>query len=95
MVDLLPTDRKQCEDEDDDSALPTDWLEHTAEAHPSLNRSFCPGMWKCLMMGDLMIQYGSFYTNATRQFSNAHGQQSWDHQLETKKKGQGSPSDEH
>ena len=33
-VDLLPVDRKQHADEDNDSICPTDWLEHTAEAHP-------------------------------------------------------------
>ncbi len=38
------------------------------------------------MMGDLMTQYGSFYTGATRQFSNIHGQKDRDHQLETKEK---------
>ena len=28
-VNLLPYDRKRCEDDDNDSVLPTDWLEHT------------------------------------------------------------------
>ena len=59
MVDLLPVDRKWHADEDDDSICPTDWLERTSEAHPALDRSFGPGRWKCLMMGDLMTQYGA------------------------------------
>ena len=62
-------------------------LERTTEAHPSLDRSFGPGTWKRLMMGDLMTQYGSFYTGTSREFSNIHGQKDWTHQLETKKKG--------
>ena len=36
LVDLLPANRKRRED-DNDSVLPMDWLEHTAEAHPSLD----------------------------------------------------------
>ena len=59
MVDLLPANRKRRKDEDNDSVLPTDWLECTVEAHPSLDQSFGPGTWKCLMMGDLMTQYGA------------------------------------
>jgi len=54
MVDLLPTDRKRREDEDDASDVPTDWVEHTEATHHSLSRSFGPGTWKCVMMGDLM-----------------------------------------
>jgi hypothetical protein len=72
-VDLLPVDRKWHADEDDDSVHPTDWLERTAEAHPTLDRSFGPGTWKRLMIGDLMTQYGCFYTRVTREFSNIHG----------------------
>ena len=86
MVDLLPADRKWHEDEDDDSVLPRDWLECTSETHPSLDWRFGPGMWKCLMMGDLIAQYGSFYTDANRQFSNIHGQSDWDHWLENEEK---------
>jgi hypothetical protein len=66
--------------------LPTDWLERTMEAHPCLDWSFGPGTWKHLMMGDLMTHYGSFYTGATRQFSNINGQKDWDHQQETEEK---------
>jgi hypothetical protein len=72
-VDLLPVDRKWHADEDNDSVRPTDWLERTAEAHPTLDRSFGPGTWKRLMIGDLMTQYGCFYTGVTREFSNIHG----------------------
>ena len=86
MFDLLSADRKRCKDADDDSVLPTDWLERITEAHPSPDRSFGPGTWKRLMMGDLMTQYGRFYTGATRKFGNIHGQKDWDHQLETEKK---------
>ena len=86
MVDLLPANRKRCEDENDGSVRPTDWLEHTAEAHPALDQSYGPGTWKRLMMGDRVTQYGSFYTGPTREFSNIHGQKNWDHQLETKEK---------
>ena len=86
MVNLLPIDRKWHEDEDNDSVLPIDWLDCTSEAHPILDQSFGPGTWKHLMMGDLMTQYGSFYTRATMESSNIHGQKDWDHQLETKKK---------
>ena len=56
MVYLLPVDRKQCAEEEDDSVHPTNWLERTAEAHPALDQSFGPGTWKRLMMGDLMTQ---------------------------------------
>jgi len=56
------------------------------KTHPSLNRSVGPGMWKRLVMGNLMTQYGCFYTRATREFSNIHGPKEWNHQLETKKK---------
>ena len=86
MVNLLPANRKQRKDEDDDSVLPMDWLERTAEAHPSLDWSFGPGTWKRLMMGDLMTQYGCFYTRATREFNNIHGGKQWEHHLETKEK---------
>ena len=54
MVDLLPVDRARCEEDDYNSVLPSDWLECTGELHPSLDRSFGPGTWKSLSMGDLM-----------------------------------------
>jgi hypothetical protein len=37
-------------------------------------------------MGDLMTQYGSFYTNAERQFGNWRFQTTLAHELETDKK---------
>ena len=77
-VDLLPVNRKH-PDEDDDSVHPTDWLE-------CLYRSFGPGTWKRLRIGDLMTQYGCFYTGATREFSNIHGGKEWEHHMETKEK---------
>jgi hypothetical protein len=80
-ANLLPADRKQHADEDDDSVLPTDWLECTAEAHPSLDWSFGPGIWKRLMIGDLMTQYDCFYTGATREFSDVHNQKHCEHIL--------------
>ena len=86
-VNLLPEDRKHHEDADDDSVLPTDWLERTAELHHAgLDHCFGRGTWKRLIMGDLLYQYSSFYTNAERQFGNWHGQIAWDHKLETDKK---------
>jgi hypothetical protein len=86
-VDLTPEDRKRSEDADDDSVLPTDWLERMAELHHAgLDHCFGPGTWKCLMMGDLLTQYSSFYTNAERQFGNWHIEMNCAHKLVTDKK---------
>ena len=68
MVNLLPADRKRCEQDDDVSVLPTDWLKHTADASLALDCSFSPGTWKRVMMVDIMTQYGCFYTGCTRHF---------------------------
>jgi hypothetical protein len=38
------------------------------------------------MIGDLMTQYGCFYTGATGEFSNIHGGKEWEHHLETEEK---------
>jgi methyltransferase-like protein len=38
------------------------------------------------MMGDLMAQYGCFYTGATREFSNVYNQKHCEHDLETEEK---------
>ena len=46
MVDLLPTDRARREKDDDDSVLPSDWLECTGEIHPSFDLSFGPDLEK-------------------------------------------------
>jgi hypothetical protein len=86
-VDLTPEDRKRREDADDDSVLPTDWLERTAELHHAgLDHCFGPGTWKRLMMGDLLTQYSSFYTNAERQFGNWRIETNCAHKLATDKK---------
>ena len=85
-IDLTLKDRKRREDADDDSVLPTDWLEHTAELHPSLDPTFGPRTWRCLAMGDLMTQYGSFYTNPDRQFGNWCAHTSIAYNQETDKK---------
>jgi hypothetical protein len=85
MVNLLPANRKRPEENDNDPILPTDWLECTGEIHPSLDLTYCPGTWKHLCMGDLMTQYGSFYTNADRQFGNWHAETTFPHDAETKK----------
>jgi hypothetical protein len=39
MVDLLPKDRKSHEENDDDSVIPTDWLEQMGELYPWLDSS--------------------------------------------------------
>ena len=67
-VDLLPADRQCCEQDDDNSVLPSDWLECTGELHPALDRSFGPGTWKSLCMGDHKTQYGCFYNGITQHF---------------------------
>ena len=85
MVDLLPTDRKCNEEEEDDSVLLSDWLECTGKIHPSLDLSFCKGTWKSLFMGDLKTQYRNFYMGCTRHFQMVCGQHSHDHDLETRK----------
>jgi hypothetical protein len=64
-VDLLPDDRQCREQEDDNSVLPSDWLEHTGELHPVLDCSFGPGAWKSLYLGEDKTQYGCFYTGVT------------------------------
>jgi hypothetical protein len=51
-VDLLFANRHRREQEEDNSFLPTDWLECTGELHPMLDHSFDPGTWKSLAMGD-------------------------------------------
>jgi hypothetical protein len=43
MVNLFPEDRKHREDTDDDSVMPTDWLEHRGELHPVHDISFDSG----------------------------------------------------
>jgi hypothetical protein len=86
MIDLTPEDRKSCEDANDDSVLPTDWLERTAELHPSLDRTFGPKTWRRLAMGDIMTQYGSFYNNAESQFGNWRFQTTLAHERETDEK---------
>ena len=53
-IDLLPDDRKHREQDDDDSVLPTDWLQRTGEISFALDKSFGKGTWKRLMIGDLM-----------------------------------------
>jgi len=86
-VDLLPEDRKRREDADDDSILPSDWLERTAELHHTgLDQCHGIGTWRRLMMGDLMSQYSSFYTNAERQFGNFRAQMNANFMRETDSK---------
>jgi len=85
MIDLLPDDRKRHEQEDDDSVLPTDWLEHTGEASLALDHNFGKGTWKRLMMGNLMTMYGCFYTGCTRHFQMVRVQEHHKHNLETQK----------
>jgi hypothetical protein len=63
-VDLLPTDRARREEDDNNSILPSDWLECTGEIHNLLDLSFGPGNWKSLSMGDLMTQYRNFTREA-------------------------------
>ena len=41
-IDLTPEDRKHGEDANNDSVLPTNWLERTAELHPSLDLTSGP-----------------------------------------------------
>ena len=53
MVDMLPADRAHCNESDNDSVLPSNWLECTGEIHPLLDLSFGTGTWKSLSMGDL------------------------------------------
>ncbi len=84
-VDLLPEDRKRREQEDDDSVLPSDWLERTAEISFALDHDFGKGTWKRLMMGDLMTMYGCFYTGCTRHFQMIRAQEHHEHNLETNK----------
>ena len=84
-VDLLPNDKKRREQDDDNSVLPTDWLEHTGEASLALDHDFGKGTWKRLMMGDLMTQYGCFYTGCTRHFQMVCVQEHHKHNLETQK----------
>ena len=85
MVNLLPADRQRREQEDDDSLLPTDWLECTGELHPVLNRSFGPGTWKRLAMGDNMTQYDNFYSGVTQHFQMVWAREACNHGLEMKK----------
>ena len=85
MVDLLHTNRQRHEHEDDNSLLPTDWLEHTGELHPALDLSFGPGTWKSLAMGDNKTQYGNFYTGVSRRFQMVWAQEAHTHDLDTKK----------
>ena len=86
-VDLLPEDRKRREDADDDSILPSDWLERTAELHRAgLDHCHGVGTWRRLMMGDLMSQYGAFHTNAERQFGNFRAQMNANFMRETESK---------
>ena len=80
MINLLPVDRARHEEDDDDSILPTDWLERTGKLHHSLDQSFGPGTWKSLMMGDLMCQYGNFYSGCTRHFQHVRLQHAVDHE---------------
>ena len=85
MVDLLPADRHRSKQEDNNSSLPTDWLEHTGELHPTLDLSFSPGTFKSLAMGDNMTQYGNFYSGVTRHFQMVRAQETHAHDLEMKK----------
>ena len=85
MVDLLPTNRQHHEQEDDNSFLPTDWLECTRELHPAFDHSFGPGTWKSLTMGDNKTQYGNFYTGVTRHFQVVQAQETSAYDQETKK----------
>jgi hypothetical protein len=68
MADLLPADRAHCKEDDDNSILPSDWLEGTGELHTVLDCSFGPGTYQSLSIGDLLIQYGNFYTGCTGHF---------------------------
>jgi hypothetical protein len=85
MIDLLPIDRARHEEGDDDSILPTDWLEHTGELHRLLDQSFRPATWKSLLMGDLTCQYGNFCSGCTRHFQQVRLDHSMDHEQETNK----------
>jgi hypothetical protein len=85
MVNLLPADRHRREQEDNNSALPTDWLECTGEPHPALDCSFGPRTWNSLIMGDNKTQYGNFYTGVTQHFQMVRAQGTRVRDLETKK----------
>ncbi len=84
-IDLLPTNRECHKQDDDDSVLPTDWLECTGEASLALDHDFRKGTWKRLMMGDLMTTYGCFYTGCTRDFQMVRVQEHHEHNLENQK----------
>jgi hypothetical protein len=47
--------------------------------------SFGPGTFKSLAMGDNMTQYGNFHSGVTRHFQMVQVQETYDHNLETKK----------
>jgi hypothetical protein len=85
MADLLPEYKKRREQDDNDSVLPTDWLERTGKISFALDHEFGKGTWKRLMMGDLMTLYGCFYTGCTRHFQMVHAQEHHEHNLETER----------
>jgi hypothetical protein len=85
-INLTPKDQTRLEDTGDDSVLPTDWLECTAEIHPSLDLTFGSRIWRRLAIGDLMTQYGSIYNNTERQFGNRRVKRSFAYNAETNKK---------
>ena len=82
MIDLLPSDRECHKQDDDDSVLPIDWLEHTGKISLALNHSFGKRTWKRLMMGD---HDPVFYTGCTMNFQMVCAQEHHEHTLETKR----------
>jgi hypothetical protein len=55
-------DRKFCEENDDDSVTPTDWLKQTDKLHPLLDISFGKGACMHFATADFRIQFKNFYS---------------------------------